>query len=236
MALDHALAESLGDGEGVVRLYGWARPTLSLGRNEPAAAYATEAFRKAGVDVVRRPTGGRAVLHDRELTYAVAAPLGAWSGVRAAYLRINEALARALRSLGAPVGLAGGARALAPDAGPCFQAPAAGEIVAEGRKLVGSAQARIGRALLQHGSILLEGGQEPLEGLAVGPGPSPGPIGLRDLVGDVSIDEVAGAVATSLQACLGGRWGGGELDASEREAADRLEADRYGQDSWTWRR
>ncbi|MSR19837.1 MAG: octanoyltransferase [Gemmatimonadetes bacterium] len=239
MALDHALADAIGAGhgnEGVVRLYGWERPTLSLGRNEPAAAYAIESMRGSGFDVVRRPTGGRAVLHDRELTYAVVAPIDGWGGVRAAYLRINHALAQALRSLGAPVDVASGTRSLAPDAGPCFQAPAAGEIVAAGRKLVGSAQARIGSALLQHGSILLEGDQGPLGGVDQSRVPSHGPIGLRELVGDVSIDEVAGAVAESLRTELGGRWGSGELDAVEREAADRLEAETYARDTWTWRR
>ncbi len=228
MAVDHALAACLRDGGGVLRLYTWERPTLSLGRNEPAGPYAADALRAAFVDLVRRPTGGRAVLHNRELTYAVVAPIDAWGGVRAAYLRINQALAQALRSLGAPVDVAGGTRALAPDAGPCFQVPAAGEIIALGRKLVGSAQARIGSALLQHGSILLEGDQGPLGGVE--------PIGLRELLGDVSIDEVAGAVAESLRTELGGRWGSGELDAVEREAADRLEAETYARDTWTWRR
>ena len=244
MAVDHALAVCLGGGEAVARLYSWERPTLSLGRNEPAGPNAADALRAAFVDVVRRPTGGRAVLHDRELTYAVVAPIDAWGGVRAAYLRINEALAQGLRALGAPVvvalgarvDVAGGTRSLAPDAGPCFQAPAAGEIVAKGKKLVGSAQARIGRALLQHGSILLEGDQGPLDGLAGTHVPGAGPIGLRELIGDVSLDEVAGAVAESLRTVLGGSWCSGELDATEREAADRLEAETYARDSWTWRR
>jgi lipoate-protein ligase A len=191
------------------------------------------------MDVVRRPTGGRAVLHHRELTYAVIAPLRAWGGVREAYLRINEALASALRALGAPVEVVGAggpgaggsprARALAPDAGPCFQVPAAGEVVALGRKLIGSAQARFGRALLQHGSILLEGDQGPLAGA------SP-PITLRELVGDVGIDEVARLVADSLRAGLGGDWADGDVTQSERALADELESEVYASDSWTLRR
>ena len=236
MAIDHALAACLGQGEAAARLYSWERPTLSLGRNEPAGPYRGDALRAAYVDVVRRPTGGRAVLHDHELTYAVVAPIDSWGGVRAAYLRINEALAHGLRSLGARVDVAGGIRSLAPDSGPCFRAPAAGEIVAKGKKLVGSAQARIGGVLLQHGSILLEGDQGPLDGLAGHHIPGAGPIGLRDLIGDVSLDEVAGAVAESLRAVLGGGWRSGEPDASEREAAERLEAEMYARDTWTWRR
>jgi lipoate-protein ligase A len=235
MAVDHALADALAGGEAVFRLYRWERPTLSLGRNEPAGAYPIGALRAKGMDIVRRPTGGRAVLHDAELTYAVVAPAGAW-GPRAAYRAVNEALAAALRSLGAPVAVSeGGVRALAPDAGPCFRSPAAGEVVASGRKLVGSAQARVGGALLQHGSILLGGSQHELDG-ETQRDPAPGSITLAELVPHVSIDEVAGAVAESLRMRLGGGWHEGQLRPTEDEAALRLEAERYGRDTWTWRR
>lgn len=228
MALDHALAASVGDA--VLRLYGWTRPTLSLGRNEPASAYPVDELRASGVDVVRRPTGGRAVLHDRELTYAVIVPARALGGARATHLRIHEALARALCRLGAPADVVGdGGRALAPDAGPCFQVPAAGEVVVRGRKIVGSAQARIGGALLQHGSILLDGDQGALAGPFA-------PITLRELVGDVSIDVVAGLVAESLREGLGGEWAAGEISPAERARADELEATRYSLASWTLRR
>jgi lipoate-protein ligase A len=233
MALDEALARGLGGGEALLRLYGWTRPTISLGRNEPTALYPVESFRAEGFDVVRRPTGGRAVLHDQELTYAIVAPLGAWGGVREAYTRIHEALAAALRALGAPAEVVRGGRALGPGAGPCFQAPAPGEVVAHGRKLVGSAQARIGRALLQHGSILLAGDQGPLESGTAG---SSSPITLREIVGDVSIDEVAGVVADSFRGGLGGRWTDGAVTPSELALADELEAGRYVLDSWTHRR
>jgi lipoate-protein ligase A len=235
MAVDHALAECLTDGEAVLRLYRWARPTLSLGRNEPAALYPIEAVRAKGMDIVRRPTGGRAVLHDAELTYAVVAPIAAW-GARPAYQAVNQALAAALRSLGAPAELsAGPVRALGPDAGPCFRSPAAGEVVASGRKLVGSAQARLGGALLQHGSILLGGSQHVLSGGAEGDRGS-GSTTLSELVPYVSIDEVAAAVAQSLRMRLGGEWAEASLRPAEDEGALRLEAERYGRDTWTWRR
>ena len=85
MAWDHTLALWCGPDRAVLRLYSWDRPTLSLGRNEPAAQlYSRDALRNRGVGVVRRPTGGRAVLHHRELTYAVCAPIRALGGVRAA--------------------------------------------------------------------------------------------------------------------------------------------------------
>jgi lipoate-protein ligase A len=237
MAIDHALAECLEPGAGVLRLYRWSRPTLSLGRNEPAAVHPLDALRAKGLDLVRRPTGGRAVLHDAELTYAVAAPLVGW-GTRAAYRAINGALAAALRSLGAPVGLADEELpALAPDAGPCFGSPAAGEVVASGRKLVGSAQARIGGAFLQHGSILLGGSQQALGGES-DRDRLPGSITLSELLPHVSIDEVAAAVAESLRMRLGGDWGKGAeggLRETELAAADRLERSRYLDEAWTWR-
>jgi len=239
MALDHALAACLSEGEGVVRLYGWERPTISLGRNEPAAGlYSVDATGTDGIDFVRRPTGGRAVLHDRDLTYAVVAPLRAWGGARAAYAAINEALAEALQALGAPVGLAQGHGALRPDAGPCFQAPAVGEVVAWGRKLVGSAQARLEGVLLQHGSILLAGDQSRLERLGGESGAEgEGSTTLRALVGpNVSTDDVSEAVEVSFRVAFRGSWAAGGYTASEIEAADRLENDRYAHDAWTWRR
>ncbi|HUP53819.1 MAG TPA: biotin/lipoate A/B protein ligase family protein [Longimicrobiales bacterium] len=255
MALDHALAACLGEGEGVLRLYGWARPTVSVGRNEPARGLYGDL---PGVDLVRRPTGGRAVVHWRELTYAVVAPLNAWGGLRAAYVAINEGLAWALAALGVPAEVAGGAvpagatrvagardaavPALRPDAGPCFQSPAPGEVVAVGRKLVGSAQARLAGSLLQHGSILLHDDQAMLERLAGGGVGAAGdrggarPATLSELVGDVSIDELAELVAMSLRETFGGSWAPGGYQPREIETAARLEAERYARDSWTWRR
>jgi lipoate-protein ligase A len=166
----------------------------------------------------------------------VVAPRGALGGAREAYRRINEALASALARLGAPVEVVSArgpaAGAPRPDAGPCFRVPAAGEVTARGRKIVGSAQARIGGALLQHGSILLDGDQGPLAAR----GGSWSPITLRELVGAVSVDEVAQVVAERLGAGLGGDWTDGEVAPCERALADDLERERYAHDSWTWRR
>src|SRR5690606_669373 len=103
-----------------------------------------------------RPTGGREVLHDRELTYAVVVPLRAFGGLRALHRLVNGALVEALRSLGVAADLAPpDGRALRPDAGPCFGGPAEGEVTVGGRKLIGSAQVRVGGAVLQHGSLRL---------------------------------------------------------------------------------
>lgn len=163
MAVDQMLLEEAGrTGGSFLRLYRWSPPCLSFGRNEPATTrYDRAAIELLGIDVVRRPTGGRAVWHDAEVTYAVAAPVAAFGTLRDSYRAIHARLAAALRKLGM-------AAELAPDtghrtplgAGACFAQAVGGEVVVGGRKLVGSAQVRQGTAFLQHGSILLDGSQD----------------------------------------------------------------------------
>lgn len=252
MALDHALARSIAPGEGVLRLYGWERPSVSFGRNEPAAGrYSWAIARQLGIDFVRRPTGGRAVLHRHEMTYAVVVRADALGGARAAYRRINEALAAGLRALGAAVDVSDDGASLPPDAGPCFRAPAAGEVVAGGRKLVGSAQARIEGALLQHGSIILSGDQSVLTELSIlakgrngggsGNGAAPeAPAALEDLVGGERGEALAARLARELRSAFAslfpGTWYTGGYTPAELAEAERLEGERYARVSWTWRR
>lgn len=162
MAVDEALLEHARDtGDAVLRVYGWSNPSLSLGRNQPARGrYSLDRAAERGVSFVRRPTGGRAVLHFREITYSVTAPDGALGSLAESYARINRLLVDGLRRLGvaaeaaAPAGVSP-----PPGVAPCFETPVAGEIVADGRKLVGSAQLRDRDAILQHGSILVDDDQ-----------------------------------------------------------------------------
>lgn len=165
MAIDASLlAESNATGRAVLRLYRFDPPCLSLGRNEPADHYDRATIGRLGLDVVRRPTGGRAVWHEHEVTYAVAAPVAAFGSLRSAYRAIHERLAVALRSLGVDATLA--LHRPPPSSMPvdhpasCFATHVGGEVLVAGRKLVGSAQVRKGAAFLQHGSILLGGTQE----------------------------------------------------------------------------
>jgi len=170
MAIDQVLLERAErQGESWLRLYQWAPHCLSFGRHEPATRrYDSERITELGLDTVRRPTGGRAVWHAEELTYAVAAPSVRFGSLPAAYLEIHDMLADALRGLGARASLAPPVRTPPLDTGPCFSQPAGGEIMIEGRKVVGSAQLRQGGALLQHGSILLEDNQGFVVGLTRG--------------------------------------------------------------------
>ena len=162
MALDDASASLARDGgEVIARVYGWTRPTLSFGRHQRSAGlYDPDAARERGIDVVRRPTGGRAVLHWREITYCVAASEEALGSRGESYALINSLLISALRTLSVEAGVASPAsRTPLPGPGACFEEPVAGEIVAADRKLVGSAQRRGDGAFLQHGSILVDDDQ-----------------------------------------------------------------------------
>ena len=236
MALDHALAISPRPGEGIVRLYSWSPTTVSFGRNEPTKArYDQAAAAERGIEFVRRPTGGRAVLHDAELTYAVITPARAFGGPKAAYLKINQGLARGLSRLGADAVVTEGGAVLTPEAGACFQVPAPGEVVAGGRKLVGSAQVRVGGVLLQHGSIILDGDQSLLSELTSGAEDLAQPATLRSLIGEVDPEELAKAVTEGLQLALGGSWDEGEYRSGELAEARWLERERYGAQEWTWR-
>ena len=147
----------------VLRFYRWDPPCLSLGRHQDGGTVDTGYCRKMGIDILRRPTGGRAVLHHRELTYAVVAPLGRDpfpAAFQECYRLVCTALARGLRSLGIDAELGGGEftrKMPGPKSPlPCFQAPAGGEILVAGRKLVGSAMRVQKGVFLQHGSILLD--------------------------------------------------------------------------------
>lgn len=162
LAMLRAVAPSPNEAPGdpttaLARLYGWTHPTVSFGRHERTSGqFDPRALDEAGFHVVRRPTGGRALLHDAELTYAVAMPLARGRSWRLAYDAVNTLLLRALLRLGVPASLASApALPLRPDGPLCFEAPDAGEIVLDGRKLVGSAVWRERGAYLQHGSILI---------------------------------------------------------------------------------
>jgi lipoate-protein ligase A len=245
MAVDEALLESVRrGGPPVIRLYTWDPACLSFGRNQTARNLYDPARAAAlGIDVVRRPTGGLAVLHDRELTYSVLAPLDVFGGPRAAYAGINRALVEGLRYLGVAADQAAGIRARRPlhdESGPCFQTPAPGEVVAEGRKLAGSAQRCQRGMLLQHGSILLSGSQtRTLALLSSRASASPandGSITLRDLLGcEPHIVDLAAAVRTGFERTFGTRLAPEPLSRDESARAELL-AEQYRASDWTWRR
>jgi lipoate-protein ligase A len=199
MSVDEALLEACA--RPTLRLYGWAQPALSLGRRQLAADWLLRCAR-AGVEAVRRPTGGGAVLHQGDLTYALVAPFatpGVPDGMRECYAFVQEILLEALGRAGI------GATAAAPTdraerSELCFARSTGFEIAVATSKLVGSAQRRTGRAWLQHGSVRLRDDRALYRALTGEELPPPAPAML-------ALD--AGRLARTIADTFGGRLVGG---------------------------
>lgn len=250
MAVDEAILAAHGRGESppTLRFYGWSPPALTIGYFQKVEKQVDlEGCRRAGVDMVRRPTGGRAVLHHHEVTYSVVVRNSILPGsVEETYLALSQGLARGLASLGIPVDMVPAGRAQSSGAA-CFDAPSSYELSVGGRKLVGSAQCRAHGALLQHGSVLLK--FEPdrlasllrfssekarlraarlLEGQAVGIN--------QTGAGEFTFDQVARSLRRGLEEAWDLKMQTGELTPGEYDTAHQLLRDKYGTDTWNMRR
>ena len=247
MAVDEILLDGVAAGVSppTLRFYRWSPPCLSLGYFQPFDVVNLDGCRARGVEVVRRPTGGRAILHDRELTYSVALPvsmLGHDGGVLPSYYRLSVALRDGLRRLGVPATLAPEfAASGAAEHGPvCFDRPSAHEILLEGRKLVGSAQMRRGGGLLQHGSILIEPRIDKLTACLRLPDSGgsgrieDGVAGLAEL-GVTQPVQIAAAIAQSFSARFGVSLAEVPLRPEELAAARALARTKYQSAAWTER-
>ncbi len=247
MAVDEALlvARLRGTAPPTVRFFAWSPPAVSLGYGQALDdGIDRAACARLGLGLVRRPTGGSAILHEgpeRELTYSVVARGADFAGAEdllESYRVLGAGLAGGLARLGVAAEVVPLARRRAA-AGPafCFARAGAYEIAVGGRKLVGSAQRRQGGGFLQHGSVLLDA--DPARLRAVFPGiadPLAGVTSLAAVLGRrPTFDEVAAALAAGLGEVLaaGGRLVPGDLSAAERELAERLVADKYGRPEWT---
>ncbi len=148
----------------VIRFYQWSSATVSLGKHQQEErACSVDFCRENGIPIVHRPTGGRAVLHDDELTYSVVSndpELFPLHDLMATYQVVSRALQKGFQIFGIPVQASAGTREN-PDSrtakrqSPCFSSPTRHELMVQGRKLAGSAQRRLKRSFLQHGSIPL---------------------------------------------------------------------------------
>ncbi len=238
MALDEAmLAHAAESGETLLRLYSWDRPSVSFGRNQRCqGVYSAARCDQAGVPAVRRLTGGRALLHGREVTYSVAAPTTAAPTLRGGYEAINALLVEALQALGIPVERAApAARTPSPDLAPCFETPSAGELVVGTEKLVGSAQHRDAVAFLQHGSILLADDQPLLRTIALQPLPPVPPPATVEQFGITDPRTIIDAIAGALRrAAMGDIVVSDDSAIPERHVTVALH--RYRDPLWTWRR
>ncbi|MBA3471579.1 MAG: lipoate--protein ligase family protein [Herpetosiphonaceae bacterium] len=246
MALDHALARSVGAGQAplTLRLYRWRPACLSLGYFQRLREIKLAACQAAGVDVVRRPTGGRAILHADELTYSLAAPAThpRLSGrVLDSYRVISAALLAGLQQLGVAAEWAATAAAGATSAA-CFDTPADYEITVAGRKLVGSAQTRTSGAILQHGTLLLSADVDQLYALLDLPGLSAADLAARMIALDeasgrsISFEQAAEGLIAGFTQAWGASFARSAPTAAEWQLAEQLRADRYANPAWTERR
>jgi lipoate-protein ligase A len=248
MAVDEAIARAVGDGQApaTLRLYTWSAPTVSLGYlQRTPGGVDLAACRQRGIPLVRRVTGGRAVLHADELTYSVGVPLrGPWRGLSVpdAFGLIARGLIAGLKRLGitADVGEGGIASGDGRDAGACFLLRRMPAILVGGRKLIGSAQRRWDRSLLQHGSLLLH--FDPSLHQAVFPAwpredPAAGVTCLQGILGETPHPrDLVSVLAAGWRDAFGARCVPGELTPTERAIADDLARGRYGTPAWTFLR
>jgi lipoyl(octanoyl) transferase len=240
MAIDQGLLDRAEQcGESWLRLYQWEPSCLSFGRHEAALRrYDADRIRRLGLDTVRRPTGGRAVWHCGEVTYAVAASVQQLGSLQTAYLEIHQVVAAALEDLGTAASLAAPAGSTALDAGACFARAAGGEVMVSGRKVVGSAQLRCGDALLQHGSIMLEDDQALVADLTLGSSgnhPAPATPLARLLGRKLGAGEVVEAVARAASLRWQGVWSRVSDSAAILKAA-AVHIARFQSPAWTWAR
>lgn len=237
MAIDSGLMDRARDTrESVLRVYGWSRPTLSFGRHESVLGrFSPDELLRYGVDAVRRPTGGRVLLHEGEVTYSVTAPASDAESLRVAFARINALLMAALARLGVAAGEAPKGRALRPGRDACFAEPSAGELTVDGRKLVASAQQRDSGALLQHGSILVADRQSRIPSLSTSPMAAPAPAAtLESALGRiVTRDEVRRALRGALESAVRTVV---DLDRDEANACASPHRAHFRDPEWTWRR
>lgn len=251
MAVDEAILTSVREGATppTLRLYGWSPPCLSLGRNQPLADVDLGACRAAGVDVVRRPTGGRGILHIDELTYCVTLPQAdplADGGVLESYRRLSEGLLAGLGRLGVEAIQVIGEQDLAADlTAICFDTPSNYEVTVGGRKLVGSAQWRARGGVLQHGSLPLHGDITRIvscltfsdsERVARREALHRRATTLEETLGRrVPFDQMAQAMTSGFAQALNLTMAPGELTAQEHALAMVLRRERYAASGWTAR-
>jgi lipoate-protein ligase A len=228
-----------------LRLYGWVPPSISLGQSQRIRTVDEAACRADGVDIVRRPTGGLAILHTDEFTYSLSLPIQhpiAEGDVMTSYRRIARAIVTALQRLGVSDANADAVAKEDKAKGPvCFEAPSDYEVVGGGKKLVGSAQWRRVDGVLQHGSLPLYGDIARVCKYLVG---APEADRVRQHAGtlseilrrDISWSETAEAWRAAFVETLDISFQAGTLSDEELHCAEELRASRYANDGWTRRR
>jgi lipoate-protein ligase A len=251
MAIDEAILESVVAGRAgpTLRFYAWAPPCVSIGFGQSISDVDRAACQERGWDVIRRPSGGKAILHVDELTYSVCAPLDeprVAGGIVESYGRLVAGLLAGLRGLGLEPAEAKPEYAPEQEAeGPvCFDGPARYEVTVAGRKLVGSAQARPKGGVLQHGTMPLTGDITRIIDGLVWNGPEARrsarerlrrrALTLQDALGQgVSFEEAVRAMIKGFRAALNLALVPSGLRAEEQDAAARIRREKYASEDWT---
>lgn len=252
MAADHAVLDAVIAGEQppTLRLYRWLRPTLSIGISQRHGDFSPALLARADVDLVRRPTGGRGVLHADELTYSIALPPGHPLGrgsILDSYRRISQWLIAALASLGVPTDTPAPLDAHPTDSSAvCFETASDYEITVRLRKLVGSAQMRRNGGVLQHGSIPLTGDPADICALIAYPDRAAQQQAidlvrahattLADVAPQTTLDMLMAALLANVQPHFEADLTPDSLSHDEERAAQAIYNTRYGSSSWTFRR
>ena len=253
MAVDESILEHIhrGEAQPTLRLYAWNPPCLSLGHAQSFNDVDVARLRSRGWDVVRRLTGGRAILHTDELTYSVtggADEPALAGGVLESYNRIAQALMYAIRDLGLPVEMKEHAdEPAALNVNPvCFEVPSTYEITVQEKKLIGSAQARKKEGVLQHGSLPLVGDLTRIcEALVFADEAKRATAAERLLARATTVEAIvqkqitweqaAAAFVKGFEVQLGINFIRGELSASESARAEELVREKYANTAWTER-
>ncbi|SEB74248.1 biotin/lipoate A/B protein ligase family protein [Paenibacillus sp. GP183] len=263
MAIDEAIltAHSEEKSPPTVRFYGWNPATLSIGYFQKAQEVDMEAVESEGIGFVRRPTGGRAVLHDRELTYSIIVSEtypGIPRNVTEAYRVLSEGLLQGFRGLGLNAEMVQLASeeekekyASVAGSSACFDSPSWYELVVEGRKIAGSAQVRQKDVVLQHGSILLDMDTDQLFRLLKFSNEKVAErmklsfakkaVTINDLLRaqnkpPIHLREVEDAFRRGIAKGLGIVLEDGELTAYEQELTRQLVQEKYAAENWNFRR
>ncbi|HHY12480.1 MAG TPA: lipoate--protein ligase family protein [Firmicutes bacterium] len=256
MAVDEAIHNAYQRGEAgpTLRFYRWEPACLSLGRFQDVAKEVNlQGLKDLGIDLVRRATGGKAVLHDDELTYSIVISESLLPGsILETYQELSKALVNGLKALGIPAELSAlehgvTARDDRFKQAACFSAPSWYEIVACGKKVTGSAQVRKGGVILQHGSIPLAMDFEKLAGCLstrseghakrVESVLSKKAAGLSQVCGrSISCSELEKQLVTAFETTFNWALEEGSLTPDEIQEAVKLSRDKYGADSWTMKR
>lgn len=245
MAIDEAILRAVADEKAppTLRIYAWEPGCLSLGRSQSMDDVDLKALTASDFGLVRRPTGGRAILHVDELTYSVVAPREeprVVGNILESYRRLSKGLLRGLERLGVPDVVADQrAENRRRDFGPvCFEIPTDYEITVDGRKLVGSAQMRAQRTVLQHGALPLYGDITRICPLLAAH-PDPDRVRARattvaEALGrSVTWAEAADAIAAGFAEALNLRFEPAALSEEEQARAERLRAEKYATEEWT---